>query len=317
MLFKKAKQRYVIIVSLFASTLLLAVTFFSISESHQDHDVLNSSIRSSNLPLNLPASSSSSSSSPPPPVKTDPDSRPKVFVIGLSKTGTTSLGDALSRLSFLRIGWRDIRSRFLFRSYLKHDLSPLISVTHVYDAFEDLPWALVYQDMARLYPDARFILTLRKSEQAWLRSISDHTARRKWMGHEVVYGGIQARGHESAYLAVYRNHTDSVRAFFAGKGYEERLLEFVIDAEEEEGEGAEKWGKWSALLSFLGMEDSEDVRRELGEFPRSNGKDSLWNRDPLKVWWLWDKVLYFGEDALLGTFEWLGWLNVSDALTRV
>jgi hypothetical protein len=59
-------------------------------------------------------------------LSTSPHSRPKVFVIGLSKTGTTSLGDALSRLSFRRVGWEDIRSRFLFRSYLNHDLTPLV-----------------------------------------------------------------------------------------------------------------------------------------------------------------------------------------------
>jgi hypothetical protein len=39
--------------------------------------------------------------------------KPKVFVIGLSKTGTTSMGDALAQLNYTRLGWSDIYSRYL------------------------------------------------------------------------------------------------------------------------------------------------------------------------------------------------------------
>ena len=127
------------------------------------------------------------------------------------------------RLSPLRLG--GYSSRFLFRSYLRGNISPFISLTQYYDAFEDLPWALVYQDMARLYPDAKFILTVRVNEQDWLTSIRGHTARRKWIGHDFVYGASRAEGHEESYLEAYRNHTSSVRSFFAAEGNEMRLLE--------------------------------------------------------------------------------------------
>jgi hypothetical protein len=150
---RKSKLRYAIFIACFI-TLLCVFLSFSLSESDQDD--LNDS--SPEYPLQLPSSSSSSTS-------TEVVQRPKVFVIGLSKTGTTSVGDALARLCFHRLGWEDIRSRFLFRSYMRGDISPFISLTQYYEAFEDLPWALVYQDMAHLYPDAKFILTLRANEQ--------------------------------------------------------------------------------------------------------------------------------------------------------
>ncbi|RFU24277.1 hypothetical protein B7463_g12057, partial [Scytalidium lignicola] len=165
--------------------------------------------------------------------------KPKVFVIGLSKTGTTSLGDALERLSYTRTGWQDIRSCFLFRTWAKHNPTPIVAQAQTYDAFEDLPWSLACAEMAILFPNAKFILTLRKSEEIWLKSIMEHTERRIWDGHEFVYGSLRARGHEEAYLNAYRNHTESVRTHFSsleGGGGKGRLLEIVIDAPETEEE---------------------------------------------------------------------------------
>jgi hypothetical protein len=236
---------------------------------------------------------------PPPPAGDDDKHRSKVFVIGLSKTGTTSLGDALSRLSFRRLGWEDLRSRWLFHSYLGHDLSPMISLTHSYDAFEDLPWPLVYQDMALLYPDAKFILTRRKDEQSWLRSITEHTARRKWIGHDFTYGAAQAKGHESTYLEAYRNHTSSVRSFFASHGNGTRLLEWVIDRTETVDGDKELWG---TLLRFLDMEDTEEMRIELGQFPWTN-QTSSWRERYIfmGILKLWDRVVYYLEEVLLGS----------------
>jgi hypothetical protein len=234
-------------------------------------------------------------------LSTSPHSRPKVFVIGLSKTGTTSLGDALSRLSFRRVGWEDIRSRFLFRSYLNHDLTPLVSMTESYDAFEDLPWALVYQDMARLYSDAKFILTLRKNEQAWLKSITEHTARRKWIGHDLIYGASEAKDHEAVYLEAYRNHTSRVRSFFANAGNETRLLEWVIDGRDSKDEDEELWGM---LLRFLNLEYSEEMMSELGDFPWSNRTESWKDSYVLKmVWQIWDRIMFYLEGVLLGVLQ--------------
>jgi hypothetical protein len=292
MLLKKSKLRNTLFV---ACIFALLVSFLSFKCSQSDDDLKDSS---PDYPLQSPSSS----------VSTEPLQRPKVFVIGLSKTGTTSVGDALVRLSYIRLGWEDIRSRFLFRSYLKGDISMFISLSCYYDAFEDLPWALVYQDMARLYPDAKFILTLRANDEDWLASIKGHTSRRAWIGHDFVYGASKAEGHEESYLEAYRNHTTSVRSFFGVKGNETRLLEFVIDRHETDANiDGEKWG---TLLNFLELEDSENIREQLGYFPWTNRTDSWRDRYFMKtVWWIWDIFMYHLEEASLRIFQFLGWIT--------
>lgn len=230
--------------------------------------------------------------------------RPKVFVIGLSKTGTTSLGDALELLSYRRTGWEDIRSRFLFRAYTRGDLSLLVDRTFDFDAFEDLPWSLVYREMAFLYPNAKFILTLRKSEDAWLESIKRHTKGRKWDGHETVYGAEEATGHEGAYLDAYRNHTDSVREFFASPGQEGRLLEFVIDQPD-----ISKGERWSRLCEFLGISDSKAMMMRQLEFPWSNAKSHP--KDDTAVRRAMAKMKCLMEEGLVEVLYGLGWLTAS------
>jgi hypothetical protein len=231
----------------------------------------------------------------------DSTPRPKVFVIGLSKTGTTSLGDALELLSYRRTGWEDIRSRFLFRSYTRGDLSFLVDRTFEFDAFEDLPWSLVYREMASLYPDAKFILTLRKSEDAWLKSIKRHTKCREWDGHEIIYGAKEATGNEVAYLDAYRNHTDSVREFFTSPQQTGRLLEFVIDQPE-----ISKGEKWSRLCEFLGLSDSLTMAIRQLDFPWSNATRSEQNDKGVRR--IIAKIKYLIEEAIVRVLYGLGWL---------
>jgi hypothetical protein len=229
--------------------------------------------------------------------------RPKVFVIGLSKTGTTSLGDALELLSYRRTGWEDIRSRFLFRAYMRGDLTFLIDRTFEFDAFEDLPWSLVYREMATLYSDAKFILTLRKSEDAWLKSIKRHTEGRKWDGHEIVYGAEEATGSEGVYLDAYRNHTDSVREFFSSPSQQGRLMEFVIDQPE-----ISKGEKWSRLCEFLGLSDSMTKMIRQMDFPHSNATPSSQETGIRR---LKAKIKCLGKEGLVRVLYWLCWLTAA------
>ena len=306
MLLSKTRTRRLYRLLFLAATSLLVYYYCSLSFDKLDQsqdDQPRTILAASNDPLRLDSSSQGA-------ISRGSSHLSKVFVIGLSKTGTTSVGDALSRLSYHRIGWEDIRSRFLFRSYLKSDLSPLIALTRVYDAFEDLPWSLVYQDMARLYPDAKFILTLRKNEKDWLRSIKEHTAQRKWIGHDFVYGASHAAGHESSYLEAYRNHTRSVRNFFAREGNQTRLLEFVID----DWDGDDECKIWNVLLGFLEMEDTSDMRNQLGKFPWANRTDDWREKHLMKtIWWIWDSIMYYLEVGLLEVLKWSGWLTVTMA----
>lgn len=153
--------------------------------------------------------------------------KPKVFVLGLSKTGTTSIGDALERLGYRRLGWRDIRSRHSCHTWANGDLSALEDLTRFYDAFEDLPWPMVYREMAERHPTSKFVLSLRKDEDTWLRSMDKHMGRGEWMPYEQFYGATKFQGNEETIRQSYRNHTQRVREYFQDKP--DRYMEMNID----------------------------------------------------------------------------------------
>lgn len=217
---------------------------------------------------------------------------PKVFVVGLPQTGTISMGDALERLFFQRLGWKDFYSRYLYYMFTANHTAPLISYAQEYDILEDLPWAIAYKELAVAFPDANFILTLRTNESTWLESIDKYTQRRKWKANKRIFGCKRVRGEECTkkYLEAYRTHTEGVRSFFykEGKG---RLLEVITDAPMEirsiqtGGEDITVVDtKWLSLVDFLQLE--EHVERfggwtKLGLFPKSKsgGKSGkLWSR---------------------------------------
>jgi Sulfotransferase domain len=82
-------------------------------------------------------------------------SHAKVFGVGLSRTGTTSLHYALGFLGYRSIHFPP-----------PHQLRELLNF---YDAAVDTPVACVFKELAEAYPDARFVLTVRDMD-SWLAS---------------------------------------------------------------------------------------------------------------------------------------------------
>lgn len=169
-----------------------------------------------------------------------------LFGVGLNKTGTTTLGDACAILGLSRRGWvgkagPGIRGHQLMRWWTEGDLDSLAAVASEYDVLEDLPWPMVYAAMADRFPDARFVLTRRKSTETWLKSQIVHTSDRPTYGmHVGVYGARNPAEDPDIYRAKYERHNSDVRAFFAGT---DRLLEVCW----EQGDG------WAQLGGFLGL----------------------------------------------------------------
>ena len=200
--------------------------------------------------------------------------KPKVFVIGLSKTGTTSIGNALDFLGYKRIGWKDIRSRHLAHTYIHGDLKPLIGQTEYFDAFEDLPWPYVYQGMAERYPDAKFVLSLRKDEKTWLESMRRHMGRGTWEPAAHFYGAEHVDGNEETVLNAYRNHTANVRRYFEDKP--DRYVEMVVD----DGDA-----NWKTLCSVAQCPEGQIPSVS---FPRSNTVADWHDGHPLaNLHWLY------------------------------
>ncbi|SMQ45865.1 unnamed protein product [Zymoseptoria tritici ST99CH_3D7] len=207
---------------------------------------------------------------------------PKVFVLGLSKTGTTSIGDALEILGYRRLGWADTRSRIMVHTWMNGGKATNLELSQLWDAFEDLPWPVMYREMAEKYPDAKFLLSRRKDEETWLRSMAVHVGRGKWKPYAYFYGADTFEGNEDTMRQAYRDHMRDVRAFFNDKP--DRLWEMSID---DDGDV-----NWDVLCQIAQCPGGKPPKVQ---FPRSNTQ-ATWERgwlDESRRWvegWIVTKI---------------------------
>lgn len=162
---------------------------------------------------------------------------PKIFGIGFHKTGTKSLAAALTSLGYRVTGPNGVNDPAISSNVLAmaHALVPL------YDAFQDNPWPLLYQELDVRYPGSKFILTLR-SPDSWIRSQLRYFGARQTPMRQWIYGFGCPEGNEGAYLARYQRHNEEVAAYFHGRRHD--LLTMDLDV----GYG------WGPLCEFLGKE---------------------------------------------------------------
>jgi hypothetical protein len=186
----------------------------------------------------------------------------KVFGVGFSKTGTTSLERALERLGYnvCRGWWRTNHSFYLMALYVNGDTEEILRMTAYWDAFADGPWGGtdLYLALYDRYPDARFLLTVRDAD-AWYRSFESmitefdtdldtamEAYHAKYFGSAYffrhLFGIEKLAGNREKILGQYRAHNEAARRFFAEKGA--AFLELDVTA----GDG------WEKLCGFLECE---------------------------------------------------------------
>jgi len=113
----------------------------------------------------------------------------KVFVIGFQKTGITSLKEALKVLGYRVHGGDQQLMRFKDKTALHDNIrAKLLS----WDALQDMPWPLFYQDLFVLYHEAKFLLTLRNTDK-WIRSVVRYFASIRVPLQEKIYGEPKRR----------------------------------------------------------------------------------------------------------------------------
>lgn len=163
--------------------------------------------------------------------------RPKIFGIGLNKTGTSTLGQCGNIL-----GYRctSVDENLLEDFRLRNDFTRIKEKVNQFDLFEDWPWPLIYQELDQLFPGSKFMLTLRKSEKIWLESLKSHSMRTHPTRHcrKLAYGFNFPHKHEQEHLEFYRRHNDNARTYF-----ENRSKDF-IEICWEDGDGFEKLCKF-------------------------------------------------------------------------
>jgi hypothetical protein len=200
----------------------------------------------------------------------------KIIGVGLGRTGTTSIEEALSKLgSYKTYNMAGILSNNLFNPWLDHIQSGKTippnwdEILLGYEATIAWPVCFYYQELMILYPDAKFILTTRDAEP-WAKSylsnlkvlnglrtlefiprvrgmiaVLDHIVLPKLGGKDATLEEV---------MAAFSRHTEQVKATIPP----ERLLIYQV----QQG--------WEPLCTLLDVPIPEDIA-----FPHENTGESF------------------------------------------
>lgn len=199
--------------------------------------------------------------------------REKVFGIGLSRTGTTSLTEALRAL-----GYSAVHCPLSIVAFNGNGLKLNSAIVEQFDAFTDSPVARVYRELDQAYPGSKFILTTRPLDN-WMSSM-----RRMRPSFTLLtlllpkvrqlardLGGTSSFGDERALVNGFINHNRSVREYFGSRVGKDLLVLDVAAAD-----------AWDRLCRFLGH------KPPLGAFPHYNrgyGTTLVNMRDLIRYAW--------------------------------
>jgi hypothetical protein len=154
----------------------------------------------------------------------------KIFGIGLSRTGTTSLTAALQVLGYSAV----------------HNPKTIGEIQD-HDAATDTVIATGYKFLDLMFPDSKFILTVR-NETDWAVSMVQYWKKHmvaQDMFHEQLHRGLYGLPHIQSIeclLERYRQHNDEASHYFSGYWGAGRFLRLYT---------GERMG-WKELCTFLG-----------------------------------------------------------------
>lgn len=202
----------------------------------------------------------------------------KIFGVGFSKTGTTSLEAAFLQLGLevCRGDYRLKHNDYHLALYVGKQFEELRRMTSYWDAFFDGPWGGgdLYRQLVEWYPEAYFVHSVRDPEK-WVDSLITmvrrfqdaddedplvgyhrHGCHGSTLFFEKVYGisSIDAPDTREILLSYYRKRNEETEKFFAERDH--RYLQVDVTA----GDG------WEKLAPFLG------IPAEGLEFPHSNSR---------------------------------------------
>ena len=149
----------------------------------------------------------------------------RIFGIGMHKTATTSLHEALKILGFDSAHWQSAHwAKAIYDEIMTWGHSHTLEKHY---AVCDLPIPLLYRQLDVAYPGSKFILTTR-GEQRWLNSVKNHwnpelnKFRRAWDTdpfthriHRLLYD--RKSFDAEIFLARYRRHNAEVREYFQAR----------------------------------------------------------------------------------------------------
>jgi|TARA_S200002703_G_scaffold159186_1_gene171790 hypothetical protein len=176
----------------------------------------------------------------------------KVFGLGMFKTGTTTLEQCLRLLDmkhvdldtdyvyfngdaqgYLRRNVEDIVVDYDYDNFTTEELAIMQRVTENYEGFSDHPWMWTFKECYKMYPDAKFVLTVRKDSETLANS-----DRNFFLMHGATEEDLPDA---SEFIHRYETHNAAVREFFKDK---DNYIELCWET----GDG------WKELCDFLGVE---------------------------------------------------------------
>jgi hypothetical protein len=193
----------------------------------------------------------------------------KVFGIGLSRSGTTSLNVALNSLGIksLHYGIGTKGGKEMIGD-IKHGKFDGHQVMDSFDAMTDIQASCYFEQWDKVYPNSKFILTIRNTDE-WIDSI-----RRYWKVHDDERNYLSQQNgfmHTSMYgcwhfnkrrfLYVYLRHLREVKRYFKNKEHQLLIINFSEFSDKK---------KWKKLCSFLGLPMPYSKNGKLKRFPHSN-----------------------------------------------
>jgi hypothetical protein len=143
--------------------------------------------------------------------------RPRVFCIGLNKTGTSSFHEAMQILGLTSFHWggptvrRAVEAALAGGRPLLSDLDPTV------DAFSDVePLTKNFDVLDRQYPGSRFVLTVRPIDD-WVDSRRRHVERNVIRHEAGEYHGNFLVVDEDGWRREWHEHVPRARKYFAGR----------------------------------------------------------------------------------------------------
>ena len=168
----------------------------------------------------------------------------KSFGIGLNKTGTKTLGECFNILGFNNHSY----NLELLWHYERGELGPVFSIADQFESFEDWPWPLLYKQLDQRYPDARFILTLRRDAETWFDSLCRHAQRTgPTEARRIAYGYEMPLENPGHHIAFYQQHQRDVCSYF-----QERPGKLLVIT-------WENGITWDVICRFLNISQVPDV----------------------------------------------------------
>lgn len=178
----------------------------------------------------------------------------KIFGIGLSKTGTTSLARALYQLGFATKDFPSVK-------YVPHRLLHIrAEQLHHYQAFTDITVIPFYKQLDKEFPNSKFIYTVRNRDN-WLKSCAYYPRFLRPVYRlplkvikmrQLIYNTV--RYDQEKFIAAYERHDADVLEYF--KDRPDDLLTIDICGGD----------AWQPICEFL------DVPIPIVPFPLANAR---------------------------------------------